>query len=143
MFEKTFFHFLFLVSKSLKFQPSRSHFFFSFSCVSPLRLQLHIQGNFRWSQGGTCPTSPPSGFATGQNQAHSNGSWILTQSGELSIHGNSRDFAILALEPSQLSTRNLNYYYYYYFLISYLNVRRCDFLSVFTLWFPFFLSLLF
>ena len=32
---------------------------FFFLWQSPLRLQLHMQGNFRWSQGGKCPPRPP------------------------------------------------------------------------------------
>ena len=34
-------------------------FFFLFLCQSPLRLQLDIQGNFRWSQGGQVPPFAP------------------------------------------------------------------------------------
>ena len=61
MFEKTFFfYFLFLVSDSLSsFNHLELVFPFFFLWQSLLRLQLHIQGNFRWSQGGKCPLCPP------------------------------------------------------------------------------------
>ena len=64
MFEKFFFFKLSFscVITIFKLQPIGSHFFLSFSlCQSP----LHSQRNFRWSQGGRCPPSPPSGSATG------------------------------------------------------------------------------
>ena len=55
-----FFYFLFLVSDSLSsFNHLELVFPFFFLWQSLLRLQLHIQGNFRWSQGGKCPLCPP------------------------------------------------------------------------------------
>ena len=57
---KLFFYFLFLMSDSLSsFNHLELFFPFFFLWQSPLRLQLHMQGNFRWSQGGKCPPRPP------------------------------------------------------------------------------------
>ena len=60
MFEKTFFLlFFFLCQNHFQVTINWNHFFLSFSlCQSLLRLQLHIQRNFRWSQGGRCPLAP-------------------------------------------------------------------------------------
>ena len=67
-----FFTFLFLCQNHYQVSINWESFCFFVFCVcqSPLRLQLHIQKNFRWSQGGRCPPSPPSGSATG-------GSWSI------------------------------------------------------------------
>ena len=68
MSEKTFFFFSFFfllsfscVKITFQFQPIGVifPFFFLYQTQSPLRLQLHVHGYFRWSQGGQVPPLAP------------------------------------------------------------------------------------